>query len=458
MSTPPAALALDPRHSGDFLRLQRLLAREQGFQLILAGYTAPAYRDGLIAQLQAAHPQSLRHDPPATCPAGVLIDTLAELSHTHPIIHLGGLDHWLAQQGVDAWHILNRRRESLAQHAPARLVFWLPEGQLTPCAHEAPDLWAWRTAVLDFSTQPNEVLPIHQNRAFLGNTEKDALYQRLKEIQDYLAQRPEPTSADGGLMLECTEIHERLGAWSQALTQAHAALELFKRLNHPAGQAWSWGRIADILQRRGQLDEALRIRTEQELPVYEKLGDVRSVAVTQGKIADILQARGQLDEALRIRTELQWPVFEKLGDVGARATIQGRIADILQACGQLDEALRIFTDKIPVFEKLGDVRSVAVTQGKIADILQARGQLSEALRIRTQLQLPIFEQLGDIRSAAITKIKIGDIRRTQGRLSEALDLYTQQLQVFEQLGEAPTVEALKTRIATLRQQMGLDAD
>ena len=224
MSTPPAALALDPRHSGDFLRLQRLLAREQGFQLILAGYTAPAYRDGLIAQLQAAHPHSLRHDPPATCPAGVLIDTLAELSHTHPIIHLGGLDHWLAQQGVDAWHILNRRRESLAQHTPARLVFWLPEGQLTPCAHEAPDLWAWRTAVLDFSTLPDEVLPIHQNRAFLGNTEKDELHRRLKEIQDYLAQRPEPTSADGVLMLECTEIHERLGAWDQALTQAYIYL------------------------------------------------------------------------------------------------------------------------------------------------------------------------------------------------------------------------------------------
>jgi hypothetical protein len=35
------------------------------------------------------------------------------------------------------------------------------------------------------------------------------------------------------------------------------------------------GRIADILQARGQLDEALRIRQEEELPVYERLGDVR---------------------------------------------------------------------------------------------------------------------------------------------------------------------------------------
>ncbi|WP_165742383.1 CHAT domain-containing protein, partial [Candidatus Thiosymbion oneisti] len=69
---------------------------------------------------------------------------------------------------------------------------------------------------------------------------------------------------------------------------------------------------ADRLYRRGQLDEALRIRTQEQLPVYERLGDVRSKAVTQGQIADILQARGQLDEALRIRTQEQLPVYERL--------------------------------------------------------------------------------------------------------------------------------------------------
>jgi hypothetical protein len=55
------------------------------------------------------------------------------------------------------------------------------------------------------------------------------------------------------------------------------------------------GKVADILQARGELDEALRIRQEEELPVYERLGDVREKAVTMGKVADILQARGELE-------------------------------------------------------------------------------------------------------------------------------------------------------------------
>ena len=35
--------------------------------------------------------------------------------------------------------------------------------------------------------------------------------------------------------------------------------------------------------------------------VFERLGDARERAMTMGKIADILQARGQLDEALKFR-------------------------------------------------------------------------------------------------------------------------------------------------------------
>jgi hypothetical protein len=38
----------------------------------------------------------------------------------------------------------------------------------------------------------------------------------------------------------------------------------------------------------------LRIRREETLPVYERLGDMRSKAITIEKIAEILQARPDL--------------------------------------------------------------------------------------------------------------------------------------------------------------------
>jgi len=50
-------------------------------------------------------------------------------------------------------------------------------------------------------------------------------------------------------------------------------------------------KFAAILQERGESDEALRIRQEEQLPVYERLGDVQSKTITMKKIADLLQAR-----------------------------------------------------------------------------------------------------------------------------------------------------------------------
>ncbi|MCK6519657.1 hypothetical protein L6R46_31935, partial [Myxococcota bacterium] len=117
----------------------------------------------------------------------------------------------------------------------------------------------------------------------------------------------------------------------------------------------------------GQLDEALRIRREEVLPVYERLGDVHGKAVTLGQIADVHQARGQLDEALRIRREEELPVYERLGDVRSKAVTMGQIADVLEARGQLDEALRIRREEVlPVYERLGDARAVLVGQNNLA--------------------------------------------------------------------------------------------
>lgn len=48
-----------------------------------------------------------------------------------------------------------------------------------------------------------------------------------------------------------------------------------------------------MLQARGQLDEALRIRREEQLPVFERLGDGYARAVTRWKIGrQLLGAAG----------------------------------------------------------------------------------------------------------------------------------------------------------------------
>ena len=188
------------------------------------------------------------------------------------------------------------------------------------------------------------------------------------------------------------------------------------------------GQIADILQARGDLDEALRIRREEQLPVYERLGDVRSRAVTMGQIADILQARGDLDEALRIRREEQLPVYERLGDVRSRAVTMGKIADILQARGDLDEALRVHEDRASIFKALGDSLGLAHVRFSVALLMLERGDHE-----RNGIQA-IYENLAAAfessrisgRADAIAAIGslLAQVMAMGGLIDEALDVLT----------------------------------
>jgi tetratricopeptide (TPR) repeat protein len=189
------------------------------------------------------------------------------------------------------------------------------------------------------------------------------------------------------------------GVPDRALAAAKEKRQLDLKRGADREAALAAGLVADILNARGQLDEALKIRNEEELPVYERLGDVRERAVTMGRIADILQDRGQLDEALRIRYDEQLPVFERLGDVHERAVTMGRIANILQARGDLDGSLRVRREEeLPVYERLGNVRyllfgrwnlaSTLLRRGREQDREEARGLLLMALDEARRLKLP----------------------------------------------------------------------
>jgi hypothetical protein len=110
------------------------------------------------------------------------------------------------------------------------------------------------------------------------------------------------------------------------------------------------------------------------LPVYERLGDVRSRAVTMGQIANILVSKGDLDQALRIRQQDELPVFERLGDVRERAVTMGKIADILEAKGDLDDALDIHEAKTrPLVEQLGILDGLIYILLRTSGIRVAKG-------------------------------------------------------------------------------------
>ena len=239
------------------------------------------------------------------------------------------------------------------------------------------------------------------------------------------------------------------GEMEQAEQLFRHAWQLFTDGGSEREAAAAMGSIADIAEQRGDYDEALRIRREVQLPVYERLGDTRSAAVAWGQIADIAFQRGDYDEALRIYREVQLPVYERLGDTRSAAVAWGRIADIAFQRGDYDEALRIYREvELPVYERLGDTRSAAVARGQIADIAFQRGDYDEALRIYREVQLPAYERLGDTRSAAVAWGKIADIAFRRGDYDEALRIYREVQLAYERLGDTRSAPSPGARSRT----------
>jgi tetratricopeptide (TPR) repeat protein len=323
-------------------------------------------------------------------------------------VQVMGLSHWLDplapdQRTAERWTAMNMRREAFAHLVATPVLLWLRPIQAQTFAALAPDLWSWRSGVhrftdLDDADLATQKWPIRHTLQSEGidNRSADERRSRMAAVRDFLSQAGQADASRLRLDLldELAELHMSLG----------------------------------------ELDEALRIRYEEELPVFQQRGDLRSRALTLGKIADVLQARGELDEALRIRREVQLPVYEKLGDQRSRAVTMGKIADVLQARGELDEALRIRREEeLPVYEKLGDQRSRVVTMGQIADILQARGQLDEARDLHAQ-RLEVAVAMGDIDSQAHALYSIAQIRLQRGEHQQPEGLQAIQSQLLQALG------------------------
>lgn len=129
-----------------------------------------------------------------------------------------------------------------------------------------------------------------------------------------LTQLQEPR-ARSNVLFTLGYVASSAGDLDRALEAAKQKVTLDRSQGWLSEAAGGMGKIADILQARGQLDEALRIRREESLPVYEQLGDVRSLLIGRCNIAAILLERaaaGDRDEAERL-LQIAWEAANALG-------------------------------------------------------------------------------------------------------------------------------------------------
>lgn len=443
-------------HSGAFIRLKRTLSGRASFALYFLTYSDSAYRDHAAQFFRG----QLRADAPVVINPRTPVGTedvflkLGAGNQDEPA-QLVGIEHW--PEGLDdLLGRLNHRREALADRCRRPLLFWVPSLAIATVATRAADLWAWRQGVFDFNLPEEPHVPslahvhLDENRMSARN-QRD----RIAELQDYLTAHASWQPADIDLAIELGDLLDTVGATAQAETVYRDAEEATRTLDDPRRSAIAWGRIANMLEWRGRLDGALRIRREKEIPVFKEIGDAVKHAIARGQIAEILAKQGHIDEALRIHREEELPEYQRLNEVQLYANTQGRIADILKLRGEIEESLRIRREEqLPIYREYENDRQYAITLGHIADIHEMRGELDEALRIRMRELLPVYEGLGDTREHAITQVQIANTHLRRGRLRRAARLLEEQIPVLRRLGDAAEVAIAESQLAEILARRG----
>lgn len=229
-----SALGLSAGHEEAYRSLERILHDSGRFKLVLLQFNNPAYRDALIAKINAvATTPAVLHVSTATFPDFTDLEIrLTELARDHAVIHLTGLESWLFPLDAPTRATgFNYHRETIADNCPAALLLWLTEPDIRDFAVQAPDMWAWRAGVVDFSVaRKGGGLAISQSSEPLAGLSLTQRVKRINEIRGYLADAPNVAAGlKASLLDELGRLHHAIGKEAKALECWESALAIYRQ-------------------------------------------------------------------------------------------------------------------------------------------------------------------------------------------------------------------------------------
>ncbi len=319
----PLQWQLASQHSGCLIRLRRLLEKLQGFHALIVQHNRPLYRDGLINFLAASSRNHVTFDLKQCTDFAEFVQYFVALSENVSVVHIINLESLSEQKRQEFFRGINYHREFLERSFAGVVMFWCIEVHIREMALKAADFWAWREQVFDFSlsvdTVPHQIESWHK----VLNLDSEVKRKRIEKIQSFLrSEASELTLSRTDLKQELGQLYWSVGEYKKAEQAFQLAIDDYHQLDELEAEAITRRNLCEVWHRVGKGGQALEVLHKRVLPVFKTLRNRKEVAETFGLIADILEMRGELDQALAIRHDEELPIYEQLGDV--RSLLVGR--------------------------------------------------------------------------------------------------------------------------------------
>jgi tetratricopeptide (TPR) repeat protein len=237
-----------------------------------------------------------------------------------------------------------------------------------------------------------------------------------------------------------TELLQRDGPWTEAITRHATAVQAAQHLGDRLGQANALSTLGDVRHLTGDYRGAAR-DLQQALAIYRDLGDQLGQANALSILGnvrrltgDYVGAAGDLEQALAIYRDLG----DRLGQAGA-LTFLGDVlrltGDYRGAAGDLEQALAIYRD-------LGDRLCQAEVLNRTGTLHRVTGECSEAKACHQQA-LELARATGGAPHEAHALAGLGRCAAAAGQAARAGALLRQAHEIFQRIGaaDAPAVLA-----------------
>jgi tetratricopeptide (TPR) repeat protein len=458
---------LGPGNEEELRALTRALAGARGFTLVLVRSDDLRLRNEIVARVRRRKELGMAQLPDVVelvypgRPVGLAKFLVAAVRDraSYSALFVYGIEQAIRDDnGKPAvLHDLNLARNFIKSQVPHVVVLWLPRDVMDLLVTEAPDLWAWRAAELEFTPfAPGGIVLSQQEQPQVWELSYAELHAEVVRLGDLVDKLEKSTgTADVGRLARALErlgdAYVRLGHQADATRSLLRALRLYREIGARLGEANSIQRLGDIALRRSDHAEARR-RYEEALPIYREIGDRLGEANSIQSLGDIALERSDHAEARR-RYEEALPIYREIGARLGEANCIQRLGDIALGRSDHAEARRRYEEALPIYREIGARLGEANCIQRLGDIALRRSDHAEARR-RYEEALPIYREIGDRLGEANSIQSLGDIALERSDHAEARRRYEEALPIFDKFGDPYSLATCLLAMARLEQTVG----
>ena len=224
----------------------------------------------------------------------------------------------------------------------------------------------------------------------------------------------------------------RVSQLREALQSLQAALEIYREIEDPYGEANSLNYLGATYYVLGEYQKAIELY-EQSLTVVYKIGDPQQEANVLNNLGLVYLSLGAYEQAIELY-EQSLVIKREIADIPGEINSLNNLGNAYGSLGQYQQAIIFLERSLEIAQEIGDLEKEAHALGNLGNAYDRLGQYQRAIELHEQ-SLAIDREIGDRRGQATSLGNLGLAYEGLGQYQRAIEFYEQSLVIYREIGD-----------------------